>query len=86
MINKEYYHDFGRFFYQINKEDQQSVIAKMVKDILLLFRNAKPPRSPAPGRRKGWIGDIHAAHPIRLLSGPSGIVHLAQHASANAQW
>ena len=72
VIDKEYYRDFCPFFYQINKEDQQSVIAKMVKDIMLL-RNAKPPRPPAPRRRKGWTGDLHAAHPIRLLAGPSGI-------------
>ena len=57
----------------MNNEDQQSVIAKMVKHIMLLLRNAKPPGPPAPGRRKGWIGDIYAPHPIRLLAGPSGI-------------
>ena len=76
-------------------ENQQSVVSEndkryinkcIYKCILLLLRNAEPPRPPAPRRRKGWTGDIHAAHPIRMLAGSSGIVHLAQHATAVAHW
>ena len=53
---------------------------------ILLLRNAKPPRPPAPGRRKGWTGDVHAAHPIRLLAGPSGTWNLVQHVTTIVQW
>ena len=68
----EYYHDFCPFITKWTRKTNKVWLAKMVKDISLL-RNAKPPRPPAPRRRKGRIGDIYAPHSIRLFAGPSGI-------------